>query len=49
LAVYRELTAPLSAFYAAEGLLARIDALGDIPDVTERALLALGRLPDPSP
>jgi adenylate kinase len=41
LAVYREQTAPLSGFYDREGLLARIDAMGTIEEVTERALTAL--------
>ena len=43
LTVYRELTAPLVDFYRAEGLLLRIDADGDVADVTARALAALGR------
>ena len=41
LAVYREQTAPLSGFYDREGLLARIDAMGAIEEVTGRALSAL--------
>jgi adenylate kinase len=41
LAVYREQTAPLSGFYEQEGLLARIDAMGAIEEVTERAMAAL--------
>ncbi|MGY1744556.1 adenylate kinase [Blastococcus sp. SYSU D00695] len=41
--VYREQTAPLSGFYDGEGLLARIDAMGSVEEVTERALSALGR------
>jgi adenylate kinase len=48
LAVYRELTAPLVDFYAAEGLLVRIDAGGDVAAVAARALAALGR-PSPQP
>ena len=40
--VYREQTAPLSGFYEAEGLLARIDAIGEIEEVTARALAACG-------
>ncbi|MGY1617322.1 adenylate kinase [Geodermatophilus sp. SYSU D00691] len=40
--VYRELTAPLTAFYAEAGLLRRIGALGQIDEVTARALAALG-------
>jgi adenylate kinase len=46
LQVYREQTAPLSGFYEGEGLLARIDAIGSVEEVTERALRALGRTPD---
>jgi adenylate kinase len=42
LQVYREQTAPLSGFYEAEGLLSRIDAIGSIEEVTERAMAALG-------
>lgn len=41
LAVYREQTAPLAGFYEQEGLLARIDAMGAIEEVTGRALTAL--------
>ena len=39
--VYREQTAPLSGFYDQEGLLARIDAMGSIEEVTDRAMAAL--------
>jgi adenylate kinase len=42
LEVYREQTAPLSGFYETEGLLARIDAIGEVDQVTARALEALG-------
>ena len=42
LQVYREQTAPLSGFYEREGLLARIDAIGTVEEVTARALRALG-------
>jgi adenylate kinase len=42
LEVYREQTAPLSGFYESEGLLARIDAVGEVEEVTARALKALG-------
>ncbi len=42
LEVYREQTAPLSGFYETEGLLARIDAIGEIDEVTARAMEALG-------
>jgi adenylate kinase len=42
LEVYREQTSPLSGFYESEGLLSRIDAIGEIEEVTARALHALG-------
>jgi adenylate kinase len=42
LQVYREQTAPLAGFYEQAGKLARIDAIGDIEEVTRRALAALG-------
>jgi adenylate kinase len=42
LEVYREQTAPLSGFYESEGLLSRIDAIGEVEEVTGRALRALG-------
>jgi adenylate kinase len=41
LEVYREQTAPLSGWYDKQGLLARIDAIGAVEEVTERALTAL--------
>jgi adenylate kinase len=40
--VYQEQTAPLSGFYESEGLLARIDAIGEVEEVTARALAACG-------
>jgi adenylate kinase len=40
--VYREQTAPLSGFYEQAGQLTRIDAIGEIDEVTRRALEALG-------
>ena len=43
LEVHREQTAPLSGWYDERGLLVRIDAMGSIEEVTERALKALGR------
>lgn len=46
LEVYREQTAPLSGFYEGEGLLARIDAIGAVDEVTARALRALGVDPE---
>ena len=39
--VYGEQTAPLSHFYEEQGLLARIDAVGAVEEVTARALAAL--------
>jgi adenylate kinase len=39
--VYREQTAPLSGWYDTEGLLTRIDAIGAVEEVTERAMGAL--------
>ena len=47
LEVYREQTAPLSGFYESEGLLARIDAIGEVDEVTARALEACGGAPEP--
>ena len=43
LEVYREQTAPLSGFYDSEGLLSQIDAIGEIEEVTARAMTALGQ------
>jgi adenylate kinase len=43
LEVYREQTAPLSGWYESQGQLARIDAIGEVDEVTDRALGALGR------
>lgn len=48
LEVYREQTAPLSGFYDRAGLLSRIDAIGEIDEVTGRALAALGVGPAPA-
>ena len=42
LEVYREQTAPLAGFYEQAGLLAQINAIGEIDEVTRRALEALG-------
>jgi adenylate kinase len=47
LQVYREQTAPLSEFYESEGLLSRVDAIGEIEEVTARAMAALGRADGP--
>src|SRR3954468_11442867 len=41
LEVYREQTAPLVDFYAAEGLLRRVDAHGEVAAVADRARAAL--------
>jgi adenylate kinase len=41
LSVYREQTAPLSGFYEEAGLLARVEAVGAIEEVTGRAMAAL--------
>ncbi len=43
LEVYHRQTEPLSDWYDEQGLLARIDAIGAIEEVTARALKALGR------
>jgi adenylate kinase len=40
--VYREQTAPLSGFYETEGLLRPINAIGEVEEVTARALAACG-------
>jgi adenylate kinase len=40
--VYQEQTAPVAGFYDGEGLLVRIDAIGEVEEVTGRALRALG-------
>ena len=42
LEVYFEQTAPLIAMYEAQGLLIRVDGLGDVADVTARIVAALG-------
>jgi adenylate kinase len=39
--IYEEQTAPLTAAYAERGLLARVDGIGEIDDVTERIATAL--------
>ena len=48
LRVYGEQTAPLSGFYESEGLLSRIDAIGEVEVVTGRAMQALGAADGPS-
>ncbi|GAA1084377.1 adenylate kinase [Nocardiopsis composta] len=42
LQVYREQTEPLVAFYADKGVLVTIEAIGEVTEVTGRALAALG-------
>ncbi|WP_030155067.1 adenylate kinase [Glycomyces sp. NRRL B-16210] len=42
LKVYAEQTAPLIGHYEAQGKLVRIDAIGEVAEVTERALSAIG-------
>jgi adenylate kinase len=42
LEVYAEQTAPLIAVYDARGLVARVDGMGDVADVTSRMLAAIG-------
>jgi adenylate kinase len=49
LEVYQEQTAPLSGYYERIGLLSRIDAIGEIDEVTERVLEALGKRPGDGP
>lgn len=46
LEVYHRQTEPLSGWYAEEGLLARIDAIGEIDEVTGRAMDALAAADD---
>ncbi|WP_222271389.1 adenylate kinase [Modestobacter marinus] len=48
LGVYREQTAPLSGYYDQVGLLSRIQAIGSIDEVTDRALRALGAVDGPA-
>ncbi|HEX2145314.1 MAG TPA: adenylate kinase [Glycomyces sp.] len=42
LKVYAEQTAPLVGYYEAQGKLVKIDAIGEVAEVTERALAAIG-------
>ncbi|WP_164699902.1 adenylate kinase [Modestobacter sp. KNN46-3] len=42
LEVYREQTAPLAGFYEEVGLLSQINAIGEVDEVTRRALEVLG-------
>lgn len=41
LEVYAEQTAPLAALYEAEGLLVRVDGIGEVDEVTDRIMTAL--------
>jgi adenylate kinase len=41
LSVYAQSTAPLTAFYEGQGLLVKVDGIGDIDEVTERLVAAL--------
>ena len=41
--VYAEQTAPIAQVYADRGLLVRVDGMGDVDQVTERLLAAIGR------
>lgn len=43
LGVYRDQTEPLVDLYASRNLISRVDAMGDIEDITARVLEALGR------
>ena len=40
--VYAEQTAPISALYADRGLLVQVDGIGEVDEVTERLLAAIG-------
>jgi len=42
LAIYEQQTAPLTAGYAARGLLVTVDGIGQVDEVTERLVSALG-------
>ena len=42
LEVYTSQTEPLISFYATRDQLTRVDALGAVEDITERAIAALG-------
>ena len=43
--VYAEQTAPISDVYSQRGLLARVDGIGEVDEVTERLLVAIGSTP----
>ncbi|MEX0913805.1 MAG: adenylate kinase [Demequina sp.] len=42
LEVYRKSTAPLTAYYDGRGLLVQVDGLGEMDEVTERIVAAIG-------
>ena len=42
--VYAEQTAPISAVYAERGLLVQVDGIGEVDEVTERLVAAIGSL-----
>jgi len=44
LAVYEEQTAPIIHFYRTEGLLITVSAVGDVAEITHRAIDALSRV-----
>jgi adenylate kinase len=44
LSVYEELTSPIIHFYRTDGLLITVSALGDLPEITQRAIDALSRV-----
>jgi adenylate kinase len=48
LKIYDEQTKPLAAFYADQGLLRKIDAMGDVDDITARLEAALSSVAKPS-
>lgn len=41
-AIYHRETAPLAALYAARGVLVQVDGMGEVHEVTDRVLAALG-------
>jgi adenylate kinase len=44
LSVYEEQTAPIINFYRTEGLLITVSALGEVSEITQRAIDALSRV-----
>ncbi len=43
LEVYAQSTAPLTAFYAGRGILVQVDGIGEVDEVTDRLVAAIGR------